>query len=221
MIRGLIFDFDGLILDSEPAVYQSWAELYLDYGCVLPLDRWKAIIGQGPSSRTFDPHTGLESAAGRPLDRAAVRAGRLERMTELLAPLPASPGVERYMSTAVALGLRLGVASSSSHAWVESHLARLGLRDRINAVACGDDVLATKPDPAVYRLVLDALALQPDEAIAFEDSPNGITAAKRAGLFCVAVPCALTADQPLDHADLRLTSLADLPLADLLALIAA
>ena len=114
------------------------------------------------------------------------------------------------------MGITLGVASSSSRAWVEGHLERLGLLERFHAVRCADDVPQVKPDPALYRAVLDATGVRAADAVALEDSPNGVLAAKRAGLACVAVPNALTARLDLRHADLLLGSLAELPLAELL-----
>jgi beta-phosphoglucomutase-like phosphatase (HAD superfamily) len=74
-----------------------------------------------------------------------------------------------------------------------------------------------KPDPALYRAVLDAIGVQASDAVALEDSPNGVMAAKRAGMACVAVPNALTARLDLSAADVRLTSLAEVSLGDLLA----
>ena len=97
------------------------------------------------------------------------------------------------------------------------HLDRLGVTDLFDAIVTGDDVARVKPDPELYLLALARLGLEPHEAIVFEDAPNGVLAAKRAGIFTVAVPNALTCDLPLDHADLRVASLADLPLTDLLA----
>lgn len=99
-----------------------------------------------------------------------------------------------------------------------AHLSRLELIHQFGVIKCGDDVKQTKPDPELYLATVRDLGLQPSQAIALEDSPNGVLAAKRAGLFCVAVPSPLTKDLPLDHADLRLDSLADMPLEDLLKL---
>ena len=215
MIRGIIFDFGGLILETEEPEFQSWQELYAEFGCTLPFARWAAVIGT--AEHDFDPYAELEAQLGRPVDRAAVRARRRARFAELVAAQPILPGVEDYIADAQRLGLRLAVASSSARAWVAGHLTRLGLHDHFAALACADDVVRTKPDPALYLAALAALGLEPHEAIALEDSPNGIAAAKRAGLFCVAVPNPLTRHLSLAAADLQLTSLADLPLADLLA----
>jgi len=215
MIRALIFDFDGLILDTEVPEFQAWQEIYQLHACHLPLATWATCIGT--SSEAFDPYAYLETQCGRTVDREAVRVQCRQRRDELLAAQPALPGVQEYLAAASRLGLQLGVASSSSRAWVTGHLTRLGLITHFTSIQCADDVQRTKPDPASYQAVLQALQLRPEQAIALEDSPNGILAAKRAGLFCVAVPNALTRQLALDHADLCLTSLADWPLARLLA----
>jgi HAD superfamily hydrolase (TIGR01509 family) len=210
-IRGLIFDFDGLILETEEPDYQAWQEVYSAFGCTLPLAKWATHIGT--AAAIFNPYDELEAQLGRPVDRAAIRAQRRRRFADLVAARAVLPGVLEYLTDAERLGLRLGVASSSSREWVVGHLGRLGLTDRFAAIACADEVSHTKPDPALYLVALTALDLRADEAIALEDSPNGIAAAKRAGLYCVAVPNALTRHLPLEAADLRLASLADLPLS--------
>ncbi len=219
MIRGLIFDFDGLILDTESPEYRSWREVFQEYGCDLALADWAQGIGRGAGDITFDPYATLEAASGRSIDRAAIRARRRRRYADLVAAEVVRPGVEEYMVAAQRHGLVLGVASSSSRVWVDGHLTRLGLRPYITALACADDVGRAKPDPAVYRAALALLRLRPDEVIAFEDSPNGLAAARSAGVLCVAVPNPLTAQLPLDPADVRLTSLADVPLERLLGTI--
>jgi putative hydrolase of the HAD superfamily len=100
---------------------------------------------------------------------------------------------------------------------VYRHLERLGLREQFDSIKCADDVENVKPSPDLYLAVLDELGVDPHEAIALEDSPNGITSAQAAGLFCVVVPNPLTSQMPTGHADLRLSSLAELPLEDLLS----
>ena len=125
--------------------------------------------------------------------------------------------VHDYLAEAGRLGLHLAVASSSSRAWVHGHLTRLALHQHFFCIKCRDDVSHPKPDPALYQAALEALGVEPQEAIALEDSPNGILAAKRAGLFCVAVPNPLTSQLSLAQADLQVASLADLPLTRLLA----
>jgi HAD superfamily hydrolase (TIGR01509 family) len=213
MIKALIFDFDGLILDTEVPEYQSWAELYQAYGGALPVEKWAECIG---SADGFNPYEYLEQLLGWPVDRAAVRTQRRARFAELMADQTILPGVQDYITTAKQLGLKLGVASSSPREWVVGHLSNFGLATHFDAIRCGDEVRATKPDPALYLAVLQALEIQAHEAIALEDSPNGILAAKRAGLFCVAIPNALTRQLSLSRADLQMHSLVDFPLAQLL-----
>jgi HAD superfamily hydrolase (TIGR01509 family) len=214
MIRSLIFDFDGLILDTEVPEFRAWQEIFQRHDCQLPLDTWAACIGT--SSAAFDPYAYLEALLGWSVDRAAIQTQWRQRRDELLALETPLPGVQDYLLDATRLGLQLGVASSSSRAWVTGHLARLGLLPHFASIQCADDVHTTKPNPAAYQAVLTALNVQPTEAIALEDSPNGILAAKRAGLFCVAVPNALTRHLCLDQADVQLASLAAVPLAHLL-----
>ena len=215
MIRGLIFDFDGLILDTEGPVYQSWVELYQEFEVELPFDLWASIIGTSDYEH-FDPYVMLEKKTGRPLDRAVLRERRFAREMEMTNQQPILPGVEEKLAQAKEMGLRLGVASSSSRQWVTGHLIRLGLMRFFEAIHTSEDVERTKPDPALFLLTLKSLELQPEDAIVFEDSPNGITAAKMAGIFTVAVPNPLTRALPLDHADLHLDSLADLSLEGIL-----
>jgi HAD superfamily hydrolase (TIGR01509 family) len=213
-VRLLVFDFDGLILDTEEPVYDAWQEIYDEHGHALAFDKWATCIG---TADTFDPCGDLEVLLNRRLDAEALRLRHRTRTDELIAARAVLPGVREYLAEAQQLGITLGVASSSSRRWVEGHLRRLGLREAFAVVRCADDVPRVKPDPALYLAVLDATGIPASEAVALEDSPNGALAAKRAGLTCVAVPNPLTARLDLSHADLCLTSLAEVPLSALLA----
>jgi len=210
----VIFDFDGLILDTEVPVYRAWQELYDEHGHELPLERWAQCLG---TAGAFDPCADLAGLVGRALDIAMLRQRHRVRTDALIGEQSVLPGVLERLAEAQAMGLTLGVASSSGRAWVEGHLGRLGLLDRFHAIRCAGDVERVKPDPALYRAVLGATGVDAADAVAIEDSPNGVLAAKRAGLACVAVPNALTAQLDLRAADLRLASLADITLETLLA----
>lgn len=213
MIKALIFDFDGLIFDSETPDFISWQETFAAHGVELARDLWNAQIG----AVTFNPYLHLEELVGRPLDRQSVWAKRKARDNELLAAQTILPGVEAYLAQAQALGLRVAVASSSDHKWVDSHLQRLGLFDQFEVIYCRDDVGGIgKPDPAVYRAAVAALDIAPHQGLALEDSPNGVTAAKGAGLWCTAVPNQMTRDLNFDHADYRLHALNQMPLSQLI-----
>lgn len=214
MIRALIFDFDGLIFDSETPDFVSWQETYTAHGVELAREVWNAYIG----TITFDPYQHLEELVGRPIDREAVHTVRKARDNELIAAQTILPGVDAYLAEAREMGLRIAIASSSDHDWVDGHLQRLGLLDQFEQIHCSDDVGGVgKPDPAVYRRAVASLGIAPHEALALEDSPNGVTAAKAAGLWCTAVPNQMTRDLNFDHADYRLTALTDMPLSQLIA----
>jgi HAD superfamily hydrolase (TIGR01509 family) len=215
MIKALIFDFDGLILETETPIFESWREIYHAYGCELLLDEWLANVGT--AEEQFDPFASLEQRSGQPVDRKETMTRRQRRELELIEHQPVMPGVREYLASARRLGLRVGLASSSTCDWVVGHLERLGLIGYFDAIAASDDVARTKPDPALYRTAVEWLGVAPHEAVAFEDSRNGLLAAKRAGLHCVVVPNALTHQLDLEDADIRLGSLEQMPLADLLA----
>jgi HAD superfamily hydrolase (TIGR01509 family) len=214
VIRALVFDFDGLILETETPALESWQEIYREHGHEIPMDLWHGYIG---SDTGFDPAGHLAALVGEGFDRVATKARRDARKSELIAALDVMVGVREYIADAKRRGLRLAVASSSSRAWVLGHLERLHLNADWDAVRTSDDVARTKPAPDLYLSAVAALDVAPAEAVAFEDSANGIAAAKDAGLLCVAVPNALTAGMDLSRADLRLGSLADTPLEELLA----
>jgi HAD superfamily hydrolase (TIGR01509 family) len=212
MIRALIFDFDGLILDTEEPIYRSWLEVYEAHGESLPFDRWVQTVGS--TTVEFHPQHHLEERLGRPLTQEAIDH-RIGRRTELILAQRVLPGIIQHIDAAKSLGLKLGVASSSTRDWVSGHLERLGMLGRFDCIRCRDDVTNAKPAPDLYLAVLDCLGVNASEALAIEDSPNGVIAAKRAGMRCVAIPNSITARLDLSAADLVLRSLAEVTLQDL------
>jgi HAD superfamily hydrolase (TIGR01509 family) len=214
MIRAIIFDFDGLILETEGPIFQSWQECYQELGGELSLEKWGTIIGM--SEGVFDPFDDLEAQLGKTIDRAAIAPGRQARERELVAAQSVLPGVESYLRAAMEMGLKIGLASSSPCVWVEGHLKRLNLFDYFECIRASDDVKHTKPAPDLFLATLECLEVASKEAIVLEDSPNGVEAARKANIFVVAVPNDLTRQLDLDHANMRLDSLADMPLAELL-----
>ena len=206
MFDALIFDFDGVILDTETPLFESWARLYREYGQVLPLEQWTANVG-GYAYDIFDPYAELEKRLGRPLDREVLRALRRGWYLGALIRQHPAPGLRELLTAARNRGIRLGVASSSDRQWVHGHLDRLHLARVFDAVACGDEVERVKPDPALYRLCLSRLGAVPESAAAIEDSPRGIAAARLANLYCVAVPNPVTRSMNLSAAHWLVPSL--------------
>jgi putative hydrolase of the HAD superfamily len=215
-IRGLLFDFDGLLIDTETPSRLAYEELYREHGHELPLDKWATLVGT--IGAEFDPDDHLEELVGRPLDRVALAERRRAREHELSDLEDLRPGIEDYLAEAERRGLKTAIVSSSDTDWIDRHLLRLDRQAGWDAiVAANGDVARAKPQPALYLEALAALGLQPEEGIAFEDSLNGIRAAKAAGVFVVAVPNSITETFALDEADLLLGSLEELPLEELLA----
>jgi HAD superfamily hydrolase (TIGR01509 family) len=213
VIRAIVFDFDGLILDTEEPVYRSWLEVYTAHGEDLPFERWVETVGS--TTAGFHPQHHLEEKLGRPLTQEVLDQ-RIGRRTEMILANDLLPGVVQQIEAARAIGLKLGVASSSTRDWVKGHLGRLGILDRFDCLRCRDDVARAKPEPDLYIAVLDCLGVPASQAFALEDSPNGVTAAKRAGLRCVAIPNKITAALDLSSADVRLASLAEVSLEELM-----
>ena len=217
-LRGIIFDFDGTILDTETPEYETWQQLCAENDVALPIEIWATGVGIGAAENPFDPYRFLADHAAKPVDIAAVRERRARLFVECLAHQEPRPGILSLLTEAHSAGTRVGLASSSGHSWVEPHLARLGLLSFFSARLCADDVAHTKPNPELYTRCLSVLGLEANEAVAIEDSPNGVRAAKAAGMFCIAYPNPLTSLLPgMEIADLHTADLSNLSLAQIIA----
>lgn len=217
MLKALIFDFDGLILDTETPEYLTWKNIYQEYGFELPQDEWAKIVG-GYGLSDFNAAEHLSHLSQGRLDSATLRARHRSESGALIRAQTIQPGVLEIIREAKRIGLKLAIASSSDCAWVNGHAGRLGILDDFDKVVCADHVGIgrTKPNPDLFLLALNQLQVGKNEAIVLEDSPNGVTAANRAGIFVIAVPNPLTSLLNLEDADLVVPSLADLRLSELL-----
>ena len=214
MIRALLFDFDGTVVDTESVDLRAWSEVFEAHGVAVPVDRFALRIGTLTGPDELDE---LDALLETPCDREAVTASRLVRERELLELEPLRPGIREYLEDARRLNLLVGIVSSSSRSWIDMNLERLGIADAWAAVVCADgDTTRCKPSPVLYLETLELLGVAADEAIAVEDSPNGIAAARAAGIYCVGFPNDVTTTLDLSRADLVVESLEDVPLADLL-----
>lgn len=216
-IKALLFDFDGLILDTETTEFRVWQSIYREYGQEMLPETWGQVVG-GYGISNFDGAVHLAELVGNGLNARELDARYRSESDALILQQPVLPGVVNYLDDAHRLGLRLAVASSSPHSWVDTHLTRLGLADRFDVIICRDDVPPgrTKPHPDLFLKALDALGVKSHEAIVFEDSPNGVNAARAAGIFVVAVPNPITTLLKTNGANLTLDSLAQISLAEML-----
>lgn len=214
-IRALIFDFDGLIIDTESAIYRSWRELYASHGHELSVETFARCIGTDFGEH-YDPMADLEELTGREFDWAAEDTRREERVRQLLAETGELPGVRDRLAEAADLGLRCSVASSSSHRWVNGWLERLGLRHHFTHLSTRDRVARIKPEPDLFLHAIENLGVAPDEALIFEDSLNGLRAALAAGIRCIVVPGPMTRHLDFTGAWRIVNSLKELSLAEVI-----
>lgn len=215
-IRAFLFDFDGLILDTETASRAGWEWLYERHGHRLPREQWATLVGT--IGAPFNPMDHLEVLVGTPLERETLNEERYAHELTLIEAEELRPGIADYLAEAKRRDIKCAIVSSASRRWIDMHLARLERTVDWDAIVTADhDSARAKPRPDLYLETLDRLAVGAAEAVAFEDSVNGIRAAQAADIFCVAIPNSVTRDFPLEEADLFLESLAELPPADLLS----
>ncbi len=220
-LQAVVFDFDGLIIDSEWLIYQQAADAFRVNGHELPLEAWSTIVG---TNDRHDPTwwERLSAAAGVTFDRALYDAAYVAQDPRPHDELPALAGVVELVHALHAAGVPLGVASSSSLGWLDRHLPRLGLAGHFGAVVGADLVDGVgKPAPDVYLRACADLGADPAGSVALEDSANGVRSAKAAGMVAVAVPGSVTQANDFSQADLVVGSLEDLDLARLMALVSA
>jgi len=216
-IKAVIFDFDGLIIDTEWPAFAAWSAIYREFGAELKLENWVACVGSSQSD--FDPVTHLGELTGRAFhasERSRLFSDKEARKAKECDQLQLLPGVLARITEARELGLKVGMASSSAADWVLGHLRRLELTKMFDVVRTKDDVTRVKPHPDVYLAALAGLATDPSECLAFEDSRNGVLAARAAGIRCFAVPNAVTRGLDFSVADGVFNSLVDVSLQDYL-----
>jgi HAD superfamily hydrolase (TIGR01509 family) len=216
ILAALVFDFDGLIVDTENPGFISWEEVYQEFGTTLSIDDWRHATGYVGG---FDPAIHLEQILGRRLDWSQLMPKREARNWELTLQAKVLPGIEQLFLSARERRLRVGVASNSENGWVEGGLRRLGLRDYVDTVVSRDMVMNPKPAPDIYLKTVQTLQVEPSHAVALEDSEPGCRAAKRAGLKAVAIPNRFSERQDLTIADLIVKSATELTLDRLATLV--
>lgn len=215
MIKALVFDFDGTIIDTETAWYIAFRDAYKEHGVNLTLEMYSQCIGT--SLKTFNPYEYLITDLNLPIDREAFRESVQLQHAALMNKEQVRPGIQNYLEAARDAGLKLAVASSSKREWVEQHLEQLKLKNYFEVIRTADDVAHVKPDPELYNQALEALGVTADEAVAIEDSPNGARAAAAAGIHCVVISNTITGTLDFDMPHQRLSCLTDLEFNDLIS----
>ena len=215
-MRALIFDFDGLIVDTESAIYEAWRELYQDHGQDLPLATYVQCVGS--TFGQYDPMAALESLTGGPVSWEEVLSRKDARIRELQHGLDTMPGVRELLTAAERAGLPCAVASSSSSNHVLGWLERTGIRDAFALVRSRDHVRHAKPAPDLFLAAAEGLGFAPAETLVLEDSANGLHAAQAAGAPCIIVPSPVTRGSDFAGAAAVIESLAGVSLESLRAM---
>lgn len=213
-IEAVVFDFDGLLMDTESTMVESWRAEWNHHGFELDLDDdfWPGHGGDVSDLR----YERLASVVGPTFDRAASHARRLDHRDRLHRELDFRPGIRDWFHEARRLRLRMAIASSSPMTWVRGHLERVNAFGLFDPVVTGDQVEQHKPDPMIYLLALERLGLRGAQALAVEDTPHGVAAAAAAGMATVAIPNPFVPIAAVDSADVVLSSAAAKPLREVL-----
>jgi len=212
MIKAVIFDFDGLIVDTESVWFEAYKEVLLRYDVELTLQKFSEVVGT--SDEVLFNY--IDSNLKEPIEKEMIEQLAKELVDEKLLEPVLRESVEDYLIAAKNAGLHIGLASSSSREWVESFLKKLNIYEYFSVIKTKDDVTKVKPDPELYLKAIEEIGVQVTEAIAFEDSLNGLIAATKAGLHCVIVPNSVTSHLEFENHSLRLSSMAEKSLVDVI-----
>ncbi|MES2660299.1 MAG: HAD family phosphatase [Verrucomicrobiota bacterium] len=207
----VLFDFDGVLVDTEWAIYQAWLRTFQNHGHDLPLDVYTHCIGS--DFATWSPKTHLEELTGLAFDWHDLDARRQEEILVELTHEGTMPGVIALLEKLTSDGIRRAVVSSSSHHWVDGWLKKLAFANHFETVVCRGDAERIKPAPDLYLEAARRLGLAPADCLVIEDSLNGVKSAKAAGMTVWVVPNRVTAGLDFSAADRISPSLVELAAA--------
>lgn len=212
MIKALIFDFDGLIIDTEDVWYKAYSNiLNRDYSFDLKVENFARFVGSG-GNKFWD----YLSKEIEDLRESELKLQSRTHFDDLIINYGAREGVEDYLREAKASNMKIALASSSSYEWVTTHLKRLDLIHYFDDIVTSDDVEETKPSPELFFKSIHNLDVDPKNILVFEDSLNGLIASKSAQLKTVIVTNNVTKHLQFNNHDLKIKSMDDMTLRDVL-----
>jgi beta-phosphoglucomutase family hydrolase len=208
--RALIFDMDGVLVDSEPLHLRAYQTVLSDYGIKYTEADNQEFLGR----KDHDCASALVQRFQLPVSAAQILSRKEEVLAELFKQTKeARPGVKKILAQASELGLRLAVASMATSRAINIVVENLGIQQYFQSLTSGEEIKNGKPAPDIFLLAAKRLSASVVNCLVIEDTINGIRAAKSAGMQCVAIPCAATKYQDHSEADLRLNSLTELDLS--------
>jgi len=211
--RVVIFDFDGLILDTETVELNLWRKIFSEHDILFDLESYLKTIGS-ITSKTYEPSKILAEVVKNGETPSDIYRKVEKQIIDQLDGEKPLPGVLKTIQTAKSMGIKTAVGSSSTLDWVKPHLVRLGIWNQFDTVVTFEDVNECKPSPKIFLKVLERLDVQPHNAIVLEDSENGVLAARRAGIPVIVIPNEVTKNQVFTGAVLKLSTLEDLDLKE-------
>lgn len=183
MIKNILFDMDGVLVNTEPLHYRIWKQLMEENGIPLDFEHYKGCIG---STRAYlfdliEKYYGVDFHGNRQLDSkfSAIKEEIIRKEG-----IPRIDGVQEVVRYLHAQGYHMAVASSSAQHYIESNMKELGITECFEVLFSGENVKKPKPAPDIFLAVAEKLNAKPEECLVIEDSYNGSRAAKAAGMTC-------------------------------------
>lgn len=217
MLQGLVFDFDGTIVDTETPEYESARAVWAHYGLQLDHGFWESHVG----ASNFDWLAQLATEVGEGFDAHEADRRRFEIHRVLIEKTSPNPGVVDLMVAAAERAIPVAIATNAPGVWPEHHLERMGIRHHVGPIISIDDVRRGKPHPDPFALACERIGADPRRCVAFEDSEIGVTSAVAAGLYVVAVPHHLSANHDVSPAHQVRETLAGLTIDELIEAVVA
>lgn len=208
MLKGIIFDMDGVLVDSEPFICEAAIRMFAERGLNVKPEDFIPFVGAGENRYIG----GVAEKYGFPIDIERDKARTYEIYGEIVkGRIEPLPGVHEFIAKARTRGLKLALASSADRVKIDINLREIGIApETFDAIVSGQDVIRKKPDPEIFLTAAKRLGLAPEECLVVEDAVNGVAAAKAAGMRCLALTTSFTKED-LAGADWFASNLAEAP----------